>query len=313
MRCDVFSSSLSFSLPRFHRGSLRRRRRPAAADPLRHGHALLIGNSNYDSWPRLDDIPLQLDELAAGLKRHFDTVEVVKDLKIEPLRQKINGFLRSYGNDPNARLFIYYAVHGYTEPILQYNEYRGYITGIDTPALDGSQRALDTARPNAMSMMEIRVPLAEVLAKHILIVFDSCFAGTIFLAREGNAVPLSGVTTQPTGTKPASGGRDADCGLRRRIERVHDTLLFDGVNLVAGNRQFIISGAFRSAHKHQATRIKQGRFEVFCPVAFGVHDCAPCASIPDTDIADATSGVSPSVLMKYGMTLASSAAAVRGS
>jgi hypothetical protein len=40
-----------------------------------------------------------------------------------------------------------------------------------------------------MSMMEIRVPLAEVLARHILIVFDSCFAGTIFLSREGNAAP----------------------------------------------------------------------------------------------------------------------------
>jgi formylglycine-generating enzyme required for sulfatase activity len=162
---------------------------PAATDPLRHGHALLIGNSNYVSWPRLDDVPLQLDELAAGLKSHFDTVEVVKNLKIEPLRQKINGFLRSYGNDSNARLFIYYAGHGYTEPILQYNENRGYITGIDTPSVDGSQRAWDAARPSAMSMMEIRLPLAEVLAKHILVVFDSCFAGTIFLAREGNAAP----------------------------------------------------------------------------------------------------------------------------
>jgi formylglycine-generating enzyme required for sulfatase activity len=161
----------------------------AAADPLRHGHALLIGNSNYSNWPRLDDVPLQLNELAAGLKSHFDTVEVVKDLKIEPLRQKIRGFLRSYGNDSSARLFIYYAGHGYTEPILQYNENRGYITGIDTPSVDGSQRAWDAARPNSMSMMEIRLPLAEALAKHILIVFDSCFAGTIFLAREGNAAP----------------------------------------------------------------------------------------------------------------------------
>jgi hypothetical protein len=113
----------------------------AAVDPLRHGHALLIGNSNYSNWPRLDDVPLQLSELAAGLKSHFDTVEVVRDLKIEPLRQKINGFLRSYGNNPDARLFIYYAGHGYTEPILQYNENRGYITGIDTPPVDGSQRA----------------------------------------------------------------------------------------------------------------------------------------------------------------------------
>jgi formylglycine-generating enzyme required for sulfatase activity len=190
MRCEFFSSSPSFSLLAISsRQPAAAQTRPAAADPLRHGHALLIGNSNYSNWPRLDDVPLQLNELAAGLKSHFDTVEVVNDLKIDSLRQRINGFLRSYGNDSNARLFIYYAGHGYTEPILQYSENRGYITGIDTPSVDGSQRAWDAARPSAMSMMEIRLPLAEVLAKHILIVFDSCFAGTIFLAREGNAAP----------------------------------------------------------------------------------------------------------------------------
>lgn len=38
-------------------------------------------------------------------------------------------------------------------------------------------------------MIEIRTLLAEVLAKHILVVFDSCFAGTIFQARDGNTTP----------------------------------------------------------------------------------------------------------------------------
>jgi formylglycine-generating enzyme required for sulfatase activity len=155
-------------------------------DPLRHGHALLIGNSNYRAWPQLVDVPLQLDELARGLESHFDTVEVVKDLEIDALRQKINGFLRSYGNDSNARLFIYFAGHGYTEEIQAFNENRGYITGIDTPTIDGSTRGYNAARPKAMSMLEIRSPLAEVLAKHILFVFDSCFAGTIFTSRAGN-------------------------------------------------------------------------------------------------------------------------------
>ncbi len=162
---------------------------PATDDPLRRGHALLIGNSHYRAWPQLDDVPLQLDELAEGIKNHFETVEVVKDLEIDLLRQKINGFLRSYGNDSNARLFIYYAGHGYTETILPYNENRGYITGIDTPTVDGSARGYNAARPKAMSMMEIRSPLAEVLAKHILLVFDSCFSGTIFTSRAGNDAP----------------------------------------------------------------------------------------------------------------------------
>jgi hypothetical protein len=160
-------------------------------DPLRHGHALLIGNSHYrDSrWPQLDDIPLQLDALRKGLEAHFDTVQVEEDLETEQLRPKLNAFLRNYGNDSTARLFIYYAGHGYTELIRQRSEYRGYITGIDTPALDGTTRAYDTARLKAISTAEIRASLEDVLAHSILFLFDSCFAGTIFTDRAGNDPP----------------------------------------------------------------------------------------------------------------------------
>jgi len=156
---------------------------PTSDDPLRHGHALLVGNAHYIAWPQLDDVPLQLDELEKGLKNHFDTVDAVKDLETEQLRQKINGFLRTYGNDRNARLFIYYAGQGYSEIIPERNEIRGYITGIDTPAIDGTKQAYDTARPKAISMAEIRGPLEDVPAKSILMVFDSAFAGTIFSMR----------------------------------------------------------------------------------------------------------------------------------
>ena len=154
-------------------------------DPLRHGYALLIGNSHYEdrAWPPLNDIPLQLTALKKGLDKHFDRVEIVQDLKAEQIRQKINNFLRTYGNDSNARLLIYYAGHGYTEPIEQYSEYRGYITGTDTPKSDYSPASFAAARLKAISMIEIRAPLPEVLARHILFIFDSCFAGSIFTDR----------------------------------------------------------------------------------------------------------------------------------
>ena len=162
-------------------------------DPLRHGHALLIGNSNYKDprWPQLEDIPLQLDALQGGLLQghHFDTVEVEKDLETEQLRARLYNFLQKYGNDSDARLFIYYAGHGYTEPILVRNEYRGYITGTDTPALNGTSQAYDAARRNAIPMSAIRQPVEDALAKSILFVFDSCFAGTIFTDRAGNDTP----------------------------------------------------------------------------------------------------------------------------
>jgi TPR repeat protein len=164
---------------------------PASDDPLRHGHALLIGNSHYRdrAWAQLDDVPLQLEALREGLLGHFDDVQVEQDLDIEQLRQKIYGFLRTYGNDRNARLFIYYAGHGYTEVIRQRNENRGYITGIDTPRIDGTAKAYDAARLKAISMPEMRAPLEDVLAKSILFVFDSCFAGTIFTDRTGSDPP----------------------------------------------------------------------------------------------------------------------------
>lgn len=155
-----------------------------ADDPLRRGHALLIGNARYREWPELNQIPKQLNELAQALKNHFETVEVAADLETEPMRQKINSFLRSFGNDRNARLFIYYGGHGYTEAVPERNANYGYITGIDTPSLvDGTAQAFDAARAKAISMQEIRAPLEDVFAKHILIVLDSAFSGAIFAAR----------------------------------------------------------------------------------------------------------------------------------
>src|SRR5262245_23488368 len=97
----------------------------ALDDPLRHGHALLIGTSHSTNptWTRLDDVPLQLAQLEEGIKVHFDTVQVVRDLEAIALLGRINDFVREYGNDANARLFIYYAGHGYTE--IQRSENRG--------------------------------------------------------------------------------------------------------------------------------------------------------------------------------------------
>jgi hypothetical protein len=164
----------------------------SSADPLRRGHALLIGISHYadSDWPQLDDIPLQLEALQAGLKDHFETIEVRQDLDARELWQTIDHFIRFHGNDSDARLFVYYAGHGYTEVISQRNENRGYITGRDTPSTRrGTRQTYDQARLRAVSMPQISALLREVLARHVLFVFDSCFAGTIFTTRSASEPP----------------------------------------------------------------------------------------------------------------------------
>src|SRR5215813_6211700 len=155
-------------------------------DPLRHGHALLIGIYQYEDkdWDQLPDIPLQLTSLKLELNQHFDTVDTVKNLRATDLWQTIDHFLRAYGNDSNARLLIYYAGHGYTEVLKQFNENRGYITGIDTPSTKKrTTAAYKAARQKSISMKIITGILEDIVAKHVLFIFDSCFSGTIFTSR----------------------------------------------------------------------------------------------------------------------------------
>jgi hypothetical protein len=154
-------------------------------DPLRHGHALIVGTWEYSDpqWPRLDDVHLQIQQLEVALKPHFDDVQLLLNPTFDQLDAGLRRFLRTLGNDDNARLFIYYAGHGYTEVNSGRNEYRGYITGADTPYVDGTQSSFAAARVKALSMEAVRGLVSDVNARQVLFVFDSCFAGTIFAAR----------------------------------------------------------------------------------------------------------------------------------
>jgi hypothetical protein len=160
-------------------------------DPLSHGHALIIGTWGYSDprWPRLDDIQLQVRRLQMMLKPHFDTVQLVENPTFDQLDSELRLFTRVLGNRDDSRLFIYYAGHGYTEIDSSRNEYRGYITGADTPYVDGSNSSYAAARVKALSMEAVRGIVSDANARQLLFVFDSCFAGTVFTSRSPSSVP----------------------------------------------------------------------------------------------------------------------------
>src|SRR4051812_9022187 len=99
--------------------------RPAVAeipDDIRasltaRGHALLIGVSNYekDRWPRLSSIDGDVEDLKKGLSAHFATVEVLKNATSDQIRAKLRDFLIRQWNQPDGRLLIYYAGHGFND------------------------------------------------------------------------------------------------------------------------------------------------------------------------------------------------------
>src|SRR5215813_11868289 len=146
---------------------------------LQHrGHALLIGQSHYTrGWDELASVRYDLQTLKAGLTPYFETVETVQDPTVSQLRDRMREFLFGKWNTPDERLFIYYAGHGFTDFNQASRENNGYITGSDTPRYDlNPGKAIE----NAVPFTEIDSWNRQTRARHVLMVFDSCFSGTLF-------------------------------------------------------------------------------------------------------------------------------------
>jgi tetratricopeptide (TPR) repeat protein len=146
---------------------------------LQHrGHALLIGESHYTrGWDELASVSDDLQALQVGLTPYFETVETVQDPTVSLLRDLMREFLLGKWNMPDERLFIYYAGHGFTDFNQASRENNGYITGSDTPRYDLKPAK---AVENAVPFTDIDSWNRQTRARHVLMVFDSCFSGTLF-------------------------------------------------------------------------------------------------------------------------------------
>jgi tetratricopeptide (TPR) repeat protein len=136
------------------------------------GHALLIGVSDYTrGWPNLPNVKIDLQELKAGLEPYFETVEIEPNPTAAKLRERMRELLLGEWNKPDERLFVYYSGHGFTAFNQSSQIDDGYITGSDTPG---------KAVAKAVSFFEIDSLNRETSARHVLMVFDSCFSGSLF-------------------------------------------------------------------------------------------------------------------------------------
>ncbi|UWU23030.1 caspase family protein [Rhizobium sp. CB3060] len=147
--------------------------------------ALVIGAAHYAygaAWPALEKVDAQVDKVTAVLQQQGFTVKTLLDPKYDDLTRAIKTFLLQK-LDPNARLVIYYAGHGYSDDGLM-----GYI--VPTDALPPTQ---DDFIPSLVSMDEIVGWGRGSSAKHVLVVFDSCFSGSVFLVRKNLTASTSAI------------------------------------------------------------------------------------------------------------------------
>ncbi len=164
----------------------------------RESHALLLGVSNYErGWPELPSVPAELRLVENALKKRGFNVTHVVDPTSAGLEQAIERFIKDHGFERHNRLLFFFSGHGYTRRSPGRSP-RGYIVPSDAPFPSGENEGVFLAK--AISMSQIKTWAETIEAKHVLFVFDSCFAGTVFLSKaphQGYPPYISDLTDHP--------------------------------------------------------------------------------------------------------------------
>ena len=131
-------------------------------------HALVIGNNNYRELPKLKTAAndaksvakLLTDDYGFETKLLLDATRADIFTELGRLRAKLT---------PNDNLLIYYAGHGILDELGQ----QGYWLPVDAQA---------DIKANWVSNGDITTSLRAIRAKHVLVVADSCYSGTLVRA-----------------------------------------------------------------------------------------------------------------------------------
>ncbi len=139
-------------------------------------HALVIGVSNYDRWPKLPYATEDAKEVAERLKMMGYQVKLILDPTSRELKTALNEMVYTMGTAENRAILLYYAGHGETEPLAD-NTKMGYLIPKDCPLLKKDPIGFNS---RAISMRDIESYSLKIRSKHVLMLFDSCFSGSLF-------------------------------------------------------------------------------------------------------------------------------------
>ena len=177
----------------------------------------MIGIDDYtEGWPRLSGAAKDARLVAEELEREGFDVTLKTNLNSEQLKDALNSFFIFKGEDPDARLFVWFAGHGHT----MNNE--GYLVPADAPLPKEGAKF----KYRALSLRRFRGACSAGPVKHAMAVFDSCFSGTIFFHPEVRAPSrYHALRTLPVRQFVSVGGRRPG-SLRRRTfpKTVHPAL-----------------------------------------------------------------------------------------
>lgn len=138
-------------------------------------HALLIGNQNYNYWSKLETPIQDIDVISNKLRADYSfKTKIIKDASRKEILQSIYDLGSTA--DFNDHVLVYYAGHGI----------------VDTDTDEGywiPSNADQSFRPDWVSNSEIKTALKSIKSKHLLVMADSCYSGT--LVRSGTRLQNS--------------------------------------------------------------------------------------------------------------------------
>ena len=147
-------------------------------------YALIVGAGDYQKgWPKLPNPANDARDVANALKAigfKLEKIKLLSDPTSEQLKQAFDNLVE-IGKDKDKAILFYFAGHGYTLKQAD-DKPLGYIVPVDTPDPESDESGF---RKKAISMRQIEEYNQLIKSKHVLMVFDSCFSGSLFnLVRE---------------------------------------------------------------------------------------------------------------------------------
>ena len=184
--------------------------------PLYSGyHALVVGVSNYEKWPKLPNAAKDAQHVAEKLKKLGFHVKLVLNPTSSELRRALNDLTYRHGRDKNQALLFFYAGHGETE-VLADGTKLGYIIPRDCPLLRDNPHGFVN---RAISMKDIEAYSLRIRSKHVLMLFDSCFSGALFALIRAVPHDITEKSTLPVRQYITAGREDEEVPDRSMFKR----------------------------------------------------------------------------------------------
>jgi hypothetical protein len=199
-----------------------------AETPFGRYYALVIGNNDYRNLPKLQTAVADAEAVSEMLKAKYSfEVRLLRDATRTDILRALNDYRAELTQEDN--LLIYYAGHGFIDRQTD----TGFWQPIDAEADDDL---------NWVSNADLTRRLNAMTAKHVMVIADSCYSGTLVRAATGQiptgserATWLKRLNEQRSRTAIVSGGIEPVADAGRNGHSVFAAALRDNADYIEGS------------------------------------------------------------------------------